>query len=57
MHMLQILSNPCCPSDVSFIGHVPSKPGRIFHAIEFGQDPGNSRLENVSKYQESIQPK
>jgi len=55
--MLQILSNPCCPSDVSFIGHVPSKPGRIFHAIEFGQDPGNSRLENVSKYQESIQPK
>ena len=31
--------------------------GPIFHAIEFDQDLGNVRLENVTKYLESIQRK
>jgi len=31
--------------------------GPIFHAIEFDQDLGNVRLENVTKYLESIQQK
>ena len=31
--------------------------GRIFHEIEFDQDLGNVRLENVTKYLESIQRK
>jgi mono/diheme cytochrome c family protein len=31
--------------------------GPIFHEIEFGQDFGNVRLENITKYLESIQRK
>jgi len=31
--------------------------GPIFHEIEFDQDLGNVRLENVTKYLESIQRK
>ena len=31
--------------------------GPIFHAIEFDQDLGDVRLENVTKYLESIQRK
>jgi hypothetical protein len=31
--------------------------GAIFHEIEFGQDLGNVRLENVTEYLESLQRK
>jgi hypothetical protein len=31
--------------------------GPLFHEIEFDQDLGNVRLENVTKYLESIQQK
>ena len=31
--------------------------GSVFHEIEFDQDLGNVRLENVTKYLESIQRK